>query len=304
MIFSVQILGSNSALAANGRYPTAQVLRYDNSSFLIDCGEGTQMRMSKFHVKRSKIKHIFISHLHGDHYFGLIGLLTSYHLMKREAPLTIFAPEPLENIINTQLQASNTVLKYPITYVVTKANKKNQIFENDHLKVFSFPLKHRIPTTGFLFEEKVASRRVDGSKTDILKLSRQQFNALKDGEDITVNDVVYKNETLTFDPYKSRSYAFCSDTVFYPELSEVISNVDLLYHEATFTKEAVQRALDTYHSTTEQAGEIAKIVDAKQLLIGHFSSKYRELNPVLEETKEVFSNTKLAIEGDTFEIPR
>lgn len=300
----MQILGSNSALAAHGRHPTAQVVQYDRSLFLIDCGEGSQMRMSTFHVKRSKIKHIFISHLHGDHYFGLIGLLTSYHLQQRKEPLIIFAPEPLENIINTQLQASNTKLKYEITYVITKDDKKRLILENDNLNVFTFPLKHRIPTTGFLFEEKVGLRRVDGNKTDRLRLSRSHYNALKNGEDISVENKVYKNESLTLDPYKSRSYAFCSDTIFNPNLSEFIPNVNLLYHEATFTKEAVQRAAETHHSTTEQAAEIAQTINADELLIGHFSSKYKDLEIVLEEAKAVFPNTKLAIEGESFEILR
>lgn len=297
-------MGSNSALAAHGRYPTAQVVHQNTSYFLIDCGEGTQMQMSKFRVKRSKIEQIFISHLHGDHYFGLIGLLTSYQLMGRTLPLTIFAPHPLENIINAQLNASNTTLNYPLTFKSTKAEGKNLLFENDTLCVYSFPLKHRIPTTGFLFEEKEQSRRVDGEKTKALDLTPLNYKAILKGEDITINGKKYTSEELTLEPYQPRSYAFCSDTCYLPELKNHIHQVDLLYHEATFMKGAEEKATKTYHTTTEQAGEIAKIVEAKKLLIGHFSSKYIDLAEPLAETKSVFPNTQLAIEGETFEILR
>ena len=302
MTFSVQILGSNSALAAHGRHPTAQVVQYNNAYFLIDCGEGTQMRMSNFHVKRSKINQIFISHLHGDHYFGLIGLITSYQLMGRTNKLTIFGPAPLENIILAHLNASSTTLNYDLDFVVTKPNGKNLIFESDELCVYTFPLQHRIDTTGFLFLEKVAPRRINGEVTKDLKLSRADFEDLKLGLDVTVEGKQLSNASLTLPSYPSRSYAFCSDTVFLPELKEVIEGVDLLYHEATFTKEAVQKAIKTNHSTTEQAAKIANIVNAKQLIIGHFSSKYIDLQIPLNEAKSVFANTHLAIEGTTFEI--
>ena len=304
MIFSVQILGSNSALAAHGRHPTAQIVRHHKSIFLIDCGEGTQMRMSTFKIKRSKIKHIFISHLHGDHYFGLIGLLTSYHLMKRTETLTIHAPEALKNIIETQLNASNTVLSYDLIFKSTQADEKQLIYENEHLKVYSFPLVHRIPTTGFIFEEKLGSRRINGEKVDQLKLGRSHYKALKLGNAIEIDGKTYSSEELTLPAYQPRSYVFCSDTCFLPQLKDQFSNVDLLYHEATFTKEATVRAAETYHSTTEQAGQVAKLTNTKELLIGHFSSKYIDLKEVLDEAKAVFPNTQLAIEGEIFDIPR
>lgn len=270
----------------------------------MDCGEGTQMRMSAFKIKRSKIRHIFISHLHGDHYFGLIGLLTSYHLMKRTDPLTIHGPEALQEIIETQLNASSTVLSYDLIFQPTQMEKKEVIFENDHLKVYSFPLLHRIATTGFLFEEKMGTRRINTDKIDQLHLERAQYKALKQGKSIEIDGTKYANEILTLPPHTPRSYAFCTDTRFLPELKDYIEDVDLLYHEATFTKEAVVRAEETFHSTTEQAAEIAKVTNSKELLIGHFSSKYMDLSEVLAEAKAIFPNTQLAIEGEIFDIPR
>lgn len=304
MEFSVQILGSNSALAAHGRYPTAQVVQHNNLLFLIDCGEGAQMRMSAYHVKRSKIHHIFISHLHGDHYFGLIGLLTSYQLMQRKAPLVIYGPEPLQQIIEVQLAASNSILNYPVTFVVTSGDGKHLLYENENLEIFSFPLQHRIPTTGFLFQEKVGTRRINGEKTKVLQLQKADFDKLKQGNDIEVEGKFYANESLTLAPHAPRSYAFCSDTMFLPELKSAIDDVNLLYHEATFMADAEARALQTGHSTTKQAGELANIVNAHELLIGHFSSKYADTNPLLKETQSVFSNAAVAEEGQIYVVNR
>jgi ribonuclease Z len=302
--FSVQILGSNSALAAHGRFPTAQVVQHNNSFFLIDCGEGTQMRMSHFHVKRSKIQHIFISHLHGDHYFGLIGLLTSYHLMGRTAPLTIYGPPLLEEIIQLQLNASNSQLGYTLQFVPTTTDGKQLIYDSPELQVFTFPLKHRIDTTGFLFQEKVGKRKINKSSTALLGLQANDFLSLRDGKNVAVNGHTFENESLTFAPPVARSYAYCSDTCFLPELKEYIQGVDLLYHEATFMQEEALKASQTFHSTTLQAGEIAKLAEVKQLVIGHFSSKYADLEAPLKEAKSVFPNTILAIEGSVFQIER
>ena len=305
MNFSVQILGSNSALAAHGRHPTAQIVQHDNLYFLVDCGEGTQMRMSNYHVKRFKIKHIFISHLHGDHYFGLIGLLTTYHLMGRVDQLTIFGPAHLEKIIAIQLEGSNTTLKYELKFVYTQDEKKELLLDTNELLVYSFPLKHRIPTTGFLFIEKGEKRRINGEKTQGLNLVKDDFENLKLGRNVILADGrELENADYTFPPHSIRSYAFCSDTIYNPELKQYIKGVDLLYHETTFTKECQQRAKETNHSTTEQAAQIANIVSAKKLLIGHFSSKYMDLNILLNECKEIFPNSEVAIEGVIFEINR
>jgi ribonuclease Z len=302
--FSVQILGSNSALAAHGRFPTAQVVQHHNSYFLIDCGEGTQMRMSHFHVKRSKIQHVLISHLHGDHYFGLIGLLTSYHLMGRTAELTVFGPPLLEQIIQLQLNASNTVLGYSLHFVATSTNGKQLIFENEELQIFSFPLMHRIDTTGFLFQEKLGKRKINRDKTANSGLQAADYALLQDGKDVEVNGRIIENRALTFNPPVPRSYAYCSDTCYLPELKAVIDGVDVLYHEATFMQEEAKKAAQTYHSTTIEAGKIAALVGAKKLVIGHFSSKYAHLEAPLLETQSVFTNTVLATEGEIIQIER
>ena len=305
MVFCVQILGSNSALAAHGRHPTSQVVNCNNELFLIDCGEGTQMRMSKFHVKRSRINHIFISHLHGDHYFGLIGLLTSYHLMGRISPLTIFAPEPLKEIISKQLAASNSTLNYTLTFKTTRDTQKELILETDHVKVFSFPLKHRIPTSGFLFEEQLSDRRIIKENVVGLGLVPAQFLELKEGRDIVMEDGrVMPNAELTLPPHEVRRYAYCSDTMYSASMKDYIQNIDLLYHEATFLKEDHLRAAETHHSTTVEAANVANEVGAHQLLIGHFSSKYPDISIYREECLPVFPNTTLAVEGNTFGINR
>lgn len=305
MVFNVQILGSNSALAAHGRHPTSQVIYANQELFLIDCGEGTQMRMSAFHVKRSRINHIFISHLHGDHYFGLIGLLTSYHLMGRTAPLTIFGPAPLEQIIQLQLDAANTVLRYPLHFRRLQADRPEEVLHTACVTVTSFPLRHRIPTTGFLFEEKPGKRKIDGSKADGLGLSPEQYDDLREGRDITLRDgrTIPCGE-LTFPAPPSRRYAYCSDTVFMPELREVLSSVDMLYHEATFLAAESEKAGQTFHSTTSDAAEMARLLGARKLLVGHFSSRYVNLDEYLAECRDIFPETSLAVEGNIYEVPR
>jgi len=305
LVFNIQILGSNSALAAHGRHPTAQVVYCNQELFLIDCGEGTQVRMSELHVKRSRIKHIFISHLHGDHYFGLIGLLTSYHLMGRTDELTIYAMPELEQIIQLQLDAANTKLRYELSFRPLQSDKKELILRTDNVTIYSFPLKHRIPTTGFLFEEKPGKRHINAEKVKGLNLLPEQYNALREGEDITLKDGrILKNSAHTNPAYASRSYAYCSDTVHLPELKDHIGGVDLMYHEATFLKNESAKAKDTFHSTTEEAAKIARHVGAGKMLIGHFSSKYKELDIYLEESIAIFPNTELAVERKTFEVPR
>jgi ribonuclease Z len=263
------------------------------------------MRMSAFHVRRSRIDHIFISHLHGDHYFGLIGLLTSYHLMGRTNQITIYAPEPLEAIISAQLSASNTTLKYPLHFHHTSGNARQLICETENVEIWSFPLLHRIPTTGFLFVEKQTDRRIVKEKVQGLKLTHQQYLDLKNGLDIQLEDgTTIANDELTYAPHKPRTYAFCSDTMYYPDIKAHIDGVDLLYHEATFLREDAQRAAETYHSTTDEAANIAKHVGAHQLLIGHFSSKYPDLSVYLDECKAVFTGSLIAIEGNTYEVTR
>lgn len=305
MTFEVKILGSNSAVAQHGRHPTSQLVNIHDKYFLVDCGEGTQMRMNDFKVKRFKINHIFISHLHGDHYYGLIGVITTFQLLQRIEPLTIYGPPLLEEIIQLQLKAGGTQLNYPLLFVKTQDSHQELLFSDADVEIFSFPLQHRIPTTGFLFVEKSTQRRINGEKTKGLTLLPKDFIDLKEGRDVTLSDgSFFKNDSLTLPPYPPRRYAFCSDTKFLPELRSIIDGVDLLYHEATFMNDAEKRANDTYHSTTGQAAILAEMAGVKHLIVGHFSSKYIELNFLLEEVRQIFPNSDLAIEGATFKVLR
>lgn len=303
MTFRLKILGSNSAAPAFNRNQTAQVLQVNNSYFLIDCGEGSQLRMSKARVKINKISHIFISHLHGDHYFGLIGLISTMHLFGRKHDLDIFCPTPLEEIINLQLKHSETILNFKINYTFIDQMEDDLLFENRNVTVKKFPLNHRIFCSGFLFREKPKPIRINKSKIPE-NFSVVNLGKLKKGEDIydEQGKLLYKNRDLTLPPKHSRSYAYCSDTKYDESLIPVIKGVDLLYHEATFTKEMEERADKTYHSTAEQAGRIAKKAETKKLLIGHYSVRYRELEPLQEEARSVFPESYLAIEGNFVDV--
>jgi ribonuclease Z len=303
LTFRLKILGSNSAAPAFNRNQTAQVLQVNSSYFLIDCGEGTQLRMAKARVKINKISHIFISHLHGDHYFGLIGLISTMHLFGRKHDLDIFCPSPLEEIINLQLKHSETVLNFKINYTFIDQMEDDFLLENRYLTVEKFPLNHRIYCSGFLFREKPKPIRINKSKLPE-NFSVANLGKLKKGEDIYNEEgkLLYKNADLTLPPKHSRSYAYCSDTKYDENIIPVIKGVDLLYHEATFTKDMEERADNTYHSTAEQAGLIAKKAETKKLLIGHYSVRYRELEPLLEEARSVFSESYLAIEGNFVDV--
>ena len=301
MIFELTVLGCNSAVPMHDRHPSAQVLNHNHKPYLIDCGESTQFQLRKYKVKYSKIDHIFISHLHGDHYFGLIALISSYHLMGRQNALYIYGPQALEQIICIQLEASKTRLRFPIFFIKT-TNAITKIYENKEIEVYTIPLLHRITTTGFLFREKTGERHINKEKIKNIELSPTHFKALRNGEDIIVGQKTYKNETLTSAPTPTRSYAYCSDTAFNPEMIKQLKNVDLLYHEATFDKSNQQRAADTLHSTTKDAGTIASKAGVGQLIIGHYSSRYKELEPLRSETCQFFANTLLAQEGKTYPI--
>ena len=303
MTFRLKILGSNSAAPAFNRNQTAQVLQVNNSYFLIDCGEGTQLRMAKARVKINKISHIFISHLHGDHYFGLIGLISTMHLFGRKHDLDIFCPSPLEEIINLQLKHSETTLNFKINYTFIDQMEDDFLLENRNLTVEKFPLNHQIFCSGFLFREKPKPIRINKSKIPE-DFSVANLGKLKKGEDIYDSEgkLLYKNSELTLPPKHSRSYAYCSDTKYDEDIIPVIKGVDLLYHEATFTKDMKERADRTYHSTAEQAGLIAKKAETKKLLIGHYSVRYRELDPLLEEARSVFPESYLAIEGNFVDV--
>ncbi|MDO3643110.1 MAG: ribonuclease Z [Mucilaginibacter sp.] len=303
MKFEVTILGSSSATPIFNRNPTSQALNINERLYLIDCGEGTQQQMLRFDVKASRIDHIFISHLHGDHYLGLVGLLSSLHLNGRSKPLFIYCPEPLKEIIDVQLKYSETEIQYPLEYKFTDAGKCEVLLDNQDITVTSIPLNHRIACTGFLFREKKRLRKLIKEKVEEIGIPVPYFSGLKRGDDyIDPNGKVYKNDTLTIDSAEPKSYAYCSDTMYDESYFEQINNVTMLYHEATFMHNMLDRALETHHTTALQAGEIASLTGAKKLLIGHFSARYKTLNELLEEAQSVFPDAELAIEGRTFII--
>lgn len=303
MSFSVTILGSSGALPAYGRFPSCQLVEIQNRYFLVDCGEGAQIQLMKYQTNFHRISHILISHLHGDHYLGLMGLLFTMHLLRRTNEIHIYSHAGLDEIITTQFKYSRSVPSYPIHFHLLPKDANEIIFEDDLLTVETLPLRHKLTCSGFLFKEKVKPRRVN---KEVLPegLLIQQIANLKRGFDVTDDDgkVLYKNEDLTLEPRRSRSYAYCSDTAYQERLVEKIRNVNLLFHEATFTKDEQSKANETLHSTAEQAATIAKLANADRLVIGHFSARYKELTPVLDEAKAIFANTYLANEGEIFSI--
>lgn len=301
MKFEVTILGSSSATPIYNRNPTSQVLNINERLYLVDCGEGTQQQMLRFDVRASRIDHIFISHLHGDHYLGLIGLLSSLHLNGRKKALKLFGPSQLMEIIDLQFKYSETTLQYEIDFFATDATRSQVIVVNEDVTVETIPLDHRIACTGFLFREKKRLRKLLKDDLERIGVPIELYTALKKGADYTdLKGKVYKNDTLTTDSAAPKTYAYCSDTLFNLQYFKQINNVDLLYHEATFLHNMRDRANETHHTTALQAAEIAVYVNAKRLLIGHFSARYKSLDELLEESQSVFLNTALAIEGKTF----
>ena len=301
--FELLILGSSAATPTANRNPTAQLLNIAERFFLIDCGEGTQMQMRKYKARFQSINHVFISHLHGDHFYGLPGFLASMHLLGRKNELTIYGSKELEEIINMIHKHSDTYLNYPLKFVYIQNTSKQLIFEDEKVEVYSLPLKHRIATTGYLFKEKPLFRNIDKYKLEKMNVSFAEIHKLKQGLDaIDNNGNIIKNNELTLDPIKQRSYAFCSDTKFFEELASDIKDVDLLYHESTFLEEKADRAKQTFHSTAKQAAQMAVLANAQKLILGHFSARYGNLNEFLEEAKPIFSNTELAMEGQLFSL--
>jgi ribonuclease Z len=279
------------------------VLNINERLYLIDCGEGTQQQMLRFDIKASRIDHIFISHLHGDHYLGLVGLLSSMHLNGRKKPLKLVCPIHLREIIDLQLKYSDTELQFPIEYIFTNAQQREVVINNNDVVVETIPLDHRIACTGFLFKEKKRLRKLLKEKIESLDISVAYYSVLKKGGDYTdEKGTVYKNESLTLDSAEPKTYAYCSDTMYNENYFAQITNATLLYHEATFLNDMLDRAVITHHTTALQAGEIALKTNAKKLLIGHFSARYKTLNELLDEAKINFPSTELAIEGKTFFI--
>ncbi|MCD4745976.1 MAG: ribonuclease Z [Bacteroidales bacterium] len=303
MKFSITILGCNSAIPTLHRNPSAQILNVHESLFLIDCAEGTQIQLLKYKIRLQRINHILISHLHGDHYFGLIGLLSSFHLLGRKNEIHVYAQEALKKILDIQLLASETKLTYPLIFHPINPEVHENIFEDDKLCINTFPVKHSIPTCGFLFKEKQAERNIRKEILSQIKIPYSEFDKIKKGADyISPKGVIYKNADLTLDPPPSRSYAYCTDTCYYEQIIPHIKDVDLLYHEATFMQNKAKSASEKFHSTTKDAATIAKKANVKKLVIGHYSSRYDDLEPLLSEAKNEFPNTYLAEDGKVFEI--
>ena len=301
--FEVTILGNTSSIPVHGRHHTAQVVRFGQDFLLLDCGEAMQLQARAFKIKVSKINNIFISHLHGDHYYGLIGLLSSYSLGKRTTPLTIYGPKGLDEIITTNFRYSNTKLSYPLNFIETQDDGLHLILKDNRYEVYSFPLKHRLPTTGFLIREKVGLRNLIKEKLERSPVPLAGIQALRSGQNYTdETGKIFRVKDYTYPLPPLRSYAYCSDTIFNPELKQYLQNVDLLYHESTFMEDNKERAAVTFHSTAMQAAEIAKISSVKKLLLGHYSSRYLNLEPLLDEAKSVFSNSILSEEGQTYAL--
>ncbi|MDQ6724402.1 MAG: ribonuclease Z [Thermoproteota archaeon] len=295
-MLAVTILGNNSAIPAFNRHPTAQVVQNAEQSFLIDCGEGTQMQMNYYKIRSSKINHIFISHLHGDHYFGLVGLLTSMGLLSRKHELHLYAPAVLKTIIDLQLEVANAHLPYELHFHPLK--NEEIILEDKKIRVECFKVKHRIECWGFLFTEKKNLRKIKIEETSKHNIPPSFFDHLHMGEDyITQDNKIIKNELLTLPLSLAKTYAYCADTVYDEELVDKIKNVDLLYHESTYLHELKEKAFNRFHCTSIEAATIAKKADVKKLLLGHFSSMYETLDDFKTEACTVFENTDLALEG-------
>lgn len=300
-MFAVTILGNNSAIPAYDRHPTAQVVTLFDQHILIDCGEGTQMQLAKYKMRKSKINHIFISHLHGDHYFGLIGLLTSMGLVGRTNDLHVYAPTTLEKIIQLQLNAADTVLPYQLIFHAIQ--QEGIIANTNKFTVECFATKHRVECWGFVIREKKDPRKIDKEKIKQFDIPAAYYNALKKGEDYIAKDgtVIY-NDLVTVENTPARSYAYSADTIYDETIIAKFQDVSLLYHEATYLSGLEELALKRYHSTTTQAATIALKANVHKLLVGHFSSKYESLDDFLLETKAIFSNADLALEGVTYLI--
>lgn len=297
--FQLTTLGTGAALPARGRFPTAQLLNVHDGLYLIDCGEGTQERLRVAGVNFMRIGHVFISHMHGDHYLGLMGLISSMHLMGRTTELHVHGPAVLHEVIQVQLRASETWLRYPLHFHPLAPRSGEVAWTDGRVEVSTLALRHRVPCTGFVFRERPGRRTL---RPDMLPLiPPHQRNAVKDGADAVLPDGRrIANAALTMAPPEPRRYAYCSDTAFEPALIPYLEGVDLLYHEATFTQALLARARETMHSTAAQAATMAREAGVGELLLGHFSSRYKDAQVLLDEARAIFPRTALSYEGGTF----
>ncbi len=301
--FELLVLGSNGALPAFDRHPSAQILKLHHHVFLIDCGEGTQFQLRTYGVRISRIQHIFISHLHGDHVYGLPGLLTSYQLMGRTEPVFLYGPAELEEFILKVLSYTTHAIQYPLHFRHVTQFNGEVLFEDSCCKVSALPLVHKIPCTGFLFEEKFPRKKLHIEKIKESNIPLEFWKKLEEGEDLLLPDGSFiSNRELTLDQGPGRRFAYCSDTRFSEELAPYIDGVELLYHETTFLDELKDLAHEHYHSTCRQAATIAKMAGVGTLLAGHYSSRYEQLDQLEQECKEIFPNTLMSYEGMNIQI--
>ena len=297
------ILGCYAATPRTITNPTSQVLEIKNRMFLIDCGEGTQVQLRKNKIKFSKINQVFISHLHGDHFFGLIGLISTFSLLGRTTDLHIYGPKGIKEIILLQLRLSNSWTNYDLYFHELESEVSEIIFEDDKVVVTTIPLKHRVYTNGFLFQEKLGERKLNMDAILNHEIESCYYQKIKNGKDITLEDGrIISNSILTFDPIQPKSYAFCSDTVYHEAIVPIIENVDVLYHESTFLESEDALALKTLHSTAKQAAQIALKANVKLLILGHYSTRYDNITVFQEEAKTIFPEVLLADDGKTFEL--
>jgi ribonuclease Z len=300
-MLSVTILGNNSAVPAFNRHPTSQVVSHDGQNYLVDCGEGTQIQMIKYKIRRGRISHIFISHLHGDHYFGLIGLINTFNLLSHTQELHVYGPAPLQQIIEMQLKVADTTMCFELHFHTITENAT--LVNNDKIKIKCFRTAHRIECYGFSFEEKQGKRKLLIEKVRRYKIPISFYGSLQNGLDyITPRGRVIKNDKVTTLPGAGKKYAFCADTRYDESMIEHIYGFDAIYHETTYLDNMRERAYERFHSTTIQAAEIARRAMVTKLLIGHFSSRHSTLEAFESEARSVFSNTELALEGVSFEV--
>jgi len=294
----LSIIGCNSATPFENSHTTSQVLEVKNHLFLIDCGEGTQIQLRNQKIKFSRIKHIFISHLHGDHFYGLVGLISTFRLLGRTSDLNVHGPKGIKEIITLQLKLANSWTNYNLFFHELDSKTSQIIFEDDDLLVKTIPLDHRVYTNGFLFQEKSGQRRLDIQKIEDFNIKPYDYQNLKLGKDLIIEEgKIIQNQSLTLEPHPVKNYAFCSDTSYNESIVPLIEFVDLLYHEATFLDSHANLAKKTKHSTAKQAAKIAKLSKVKRLILGHFSSRYKDKSQFITEAKSVFEKVELASDG-------
>lgn len=297
------ILGCYSATPRALTNTTSQVLEINNHMFLIDCGEGTQIHLRKHKIKFNRIKHVFISHLHGDHFFGLVGLISTFRLLTREADLHVYGPVGIKEIVTLQMKLADSWTNYNLIFHELTSNKSELIFEDESVAVYTIPLDHRIYTNGFLFKEKEGNRKLDIDAVEDAHINLAYFRKLQQGFDVVNEDgELIKNKTVTMPGAKPKSYAFCSDTTYKEDIVPIIKEVDVLYHESTFLEKHANLATKTKHSTAKEAASIAKKASAGLLLLGHYSTRYDSLNAFKEEALEIFDHVELCEDGKVFEF--